>query len=275
MPRYQPHNAIIRDPAAPARRAQRPPALGFSLIELLVVVAIIALLVSILLPSLRAARETAKRTACAANLKQVGLAWDLYLDENNQNFMDFRYSNREWVYGGKNELHEYQERYVPGLPPDPRPLNYFVGSDPSSDRTKRIFFCPSDWGSVRFFHEPSRRIPLFDLWGNSYQANSAIFPLANRRGQPPNPPVRFVDIKVPTSMFVLGGDFQWRYTIVYGDTRGDAAWHDDDGQRANLLFADGSVNFTPMTPGDLQNGNYSIPLDWLPPAEPNAPPAGN
>ncbi|MFO0837311.1 MAG: prepilin-type N-terminal cleavage/methylation domain-containing protein [Phycisphaerae bacterium] len=55
---------------------------GFTLIELLVVVAIIALLISILLPSLSAARNSAKAVKCAANLSQVGKAVNIYLAEN-------------------------------------------------------------------------------------------------------------------------------------------------------------------------------------------------
>lgn len=55
---------------------------GFTLIELLVVVAIIALLISILLPSLTSAREQARTAKCAANMKQVGIAFGSYLAEN-------------------------------------------------------------------------------------------------------------------------------------------------------------------------------------------------
>ncbi len=59
---------------------------GFTLIELLVVVAIIALLISILLPSLARARELAKRAVCAANLKGMGNAMNIYANENSDRF---------------------------------------------------------------------------------------------------------------------------------------------------------------------------------------------
>jgi prepilin-type N-terminal cleavage/methylation domain-containing protein len=56
---------------------------GFTLIELLVVVSIIALLVSILLPALSKARKQARRTVCAAQLKQYGVASFTYAANNN------------------------------------------------------------------------------------------------------------------------------------------------------------------------------------------------
>jgi prepilin-type N-terminal cleavage/methylation domain-containing protein/prepilin-type processing-associated H-X9-DG protein len=57
---------------------------GFTLIELLVAIAIIALLTAILLPSLRLAGEQARQVACAANLRNLGLALVSYIDNNEQ-----------------------------------------------------------------------------------------------------------------------------------------------------------------------------------------------
>ncbi len=68
---------------------------AFTLIELLVVVAIIALLVSILVPSLGTARQAAQRVVCMSNLKQFTYAFQYYCGDNNGQMPEFSH-----VFGG-------------------------------------------------------------------------------------------------------------------------------------------------------------------------------
>lgn len=70
---------------------------GFTLIELLVVIAIIAVLLGILMPALRKVKETARETACKANLKNVGLAVQMYLDDFERKIPNTQSSNQhQW-----------------------------------------------------------------------------------------------------------------------------------------------------------------------------------
>lgn len=103
---------------------------GFTLVELLVVVAIIGILVSISAPALARAREAARRAVCASNLRQVGMALRMYSDE-----ADGFYPTLQRVDPGKREC-------LPG----PIPPLVFRGElmYPEYLTDTRILVCPSD-----------------------------------------------------------------------------------------------------------------------------------
>ena len=71
----------------------------FSLIELLVVVAIIGILASLLAPNLKNAREKSKSAVCKSTLKQLGISGSMYADDNDGRIPysgDFSYTNGRW-----------------------------------------------------------------------------------------------------------------------------------------------------------------------------------
>jgi len=85
---------------------------GFTLIELLVVIAIIAILAAILFPVFARAREKARQTSCLSNLKQIGLAHQMYAQDYDEMFLAGRY-NAECMFGhyhdlgGNNSINDY------------------------------------------------------------------------------------------------------------------------------------------------------------------------
>lgn len=84
---------------------------GFTLIELLVVIAIIAVLMGILLPSLSAVRMQAKRIGSAANMKQIGLAIEMYAEANGGFFPESAHGQS----GAGGHLHSWIYSLAPYL----------------------------------------------------------------------------------------------------------------------------------------------------------------
>ena len=98
---------------------------AFTLIELLVVVAIIALLVSILVPALNEARGSAKKTLCAVNLHGLALANCVYAGDHNGFFVPGA-SDMDWVSPGLYRWHGYRPTTSDPFDPDKGPLSpYF------------------------------------------------------------------------------------------------------------------------------------------------------
>lgn len=121
---------------------------GFTLVELLVVIAVIGVLVALLLPALQAAREAARRAQCVNNMKQLGLAMQMYHDARGQLPPGFRFAPKSAVdgIGTPNALllPYLEQGALQGLI-DPAAPWYTVAPSVAKQQIA-TFQCPSDVG---------------------------------------------------------------------------------------------------------------------------------
>ena len=147
---------------------------AFTLIELLVVIAIIAILAAMLLPALSKARKAARSSTCLSNLKQLGMAIQLYAGDNDDVIVNGKVKKVSgiWAYqtgwqafisgnGGvqAEPTGVYGVFYRPG---DMDPPNY-----------KSVFICP-EAGAAEFDTTVANR--YYYWWSGSYTANGYLMP---------------------------------------------------------------------------------------------------
>jgi len=237
---------------------------GFTLVELLVVISIIAVLLSILMPSLSKARGAAQRVVCQNNLKQQSLACSLYMEDNRGVFPGVlsEAGHSYWAWGGKEGTARTTNVKV-------RYLNPYIGrkkavDKKSNDSNLKLFSCPSDKGALTWekFWWMASYGPLaktmWDAAGTSYIYNSNGMGFEyydiNNRGSGLWMKKQ-AEVKRPT-MCILAGDISY-LTYAMVPQLNDVFWHNNKELGwANVAFVDGHVNYLKMTSDkpNFQNG---------------------
>ena len=159
------------------KNARRPAPSGFTLIELLIVIAIIAILAAILFPVFARARESARRTACVSNVRQLGTAWMMYVQDYDETFPPTN-SAANSVWGPSTT---YTGKY-PCKPCRPHlKTNDAITYDPTVYAIPYIknydmFKCPSDVGipTSALVNDPSQGQPVWKVEHTSYCLNTVM-----------------------------------------------------------------------------------------------------
>lgn len=245
---------------------------GFSLVEVLVTVSIVALLIALVLPSLSRAREQARRTACQSNLHQIMLGFFSYVTRASE--LAPRAAGHEL--GGPTGRVALDDPWLParmfggGLPAEQRPLNREIGN------ARDLFRCPADAGEPLWWFdtEPYQATATaFELYGSSYfyvsghnRMAGVIEPMGLAKlvgvdfsyrpfqGHPlPNGKSVMASFYPRPDKKVVIGDIPLYRTmpgVVAPSLR--AQWHRKDPNRlwANVAYLDGHTGFVEVFPYD-------------------------